>query len=78
MEKVLIKKGDMVMVALPHESQFLEVKVENIRPFDGQTMRVKRKVKLKHAQQPYFELDGAVSEGYGLPYCFLQDWLIKL
>ena len=29
-----IKVGDYVLVALPHESQFLEIKVENLRPFD--------------------------------------------
>ena len=73
-----IKVGDYVLVALPHESQFLEIKVENLRPFDRQQMRVSKRVSPKRSSQCYYELEGAVSDGYEIPFGFMQDWLIKL
>ncbi len=76
-ERQTIKKGDYVFVTLPHESQYLECKVENIRQYDRQTMKVSKKVKYKNGTQCYFELKGAVSD-YGIPFGFLQEWLTKI
>lgn len=73
-----IKVGDDVLVTLPHQSEYLEIRVDNLRPFDGKMMKVKKKVKYKTNTQAYYELEGAVSEGYGIPFSFLHEWLIKL
>lgn len=73
-----IKVGDDVLVTLPHQSEYLEIRVDNLRQFDGKMMKVKKKVKYKTNTQAYYELEGAVSEGYGIPYSFLHEWLIKL
>ena len=77
-DREIIKKGDYVFVTLPHESKYLECKVDNIRRYDRQTMQVSRKVKLKNGARYYFELEGAVSDGYGIPFGFLQEWLTKI
>lgn len=73
-----IKVGDDVLVTLPHKSEYLEIRVDNLRKFDGKMMKVKKKVKYKTNTQAYYELEGAVSEGYGIPFSFLHEWLIKL
>lgn len=73
-----IKVGDEVLVALPHQSEYLEIRVDNLRQFDHKAMRVAKKVKYKTNTQAYYELEGAVSEGYGVPFSFLHEWLIKL
>lgn len=74
---MIINVNDEVIVALPHESHSLEVKVDNLKPFDGKKMRVKKKVRVKRLGQNYYELEGAVSEGYEIPFAFIEDWLIK-
>lgn len=73
-----IKVGDDVLVTLPHQSEYLEIRVDNLRPFDGKMMKVKKKVKHTSNAQAYYELEGAVSEGYKIPFAFLHEWLIKL
>lgn len=73
-----IKVGDDVLVTLPHQSEYLEIRVDNLRPYDNKMMRVTKKVKHKSNTQAYYELEGAVSEGYKIPYAFLHEWLIKL
>jgi hypothetical protein len=44
----------------------------------GKMMKVKKKVKHTSNAQAYYELEGAVSEGYKIPFAFLHEWLIKL
>ena len=73
-----IKVGDDVLVTLPHQSEYLEIRVDNLRQFDGKMMKVKKKVKHTSNAQAYYELEGAESEGYKIPFAFLHEWLIKL
>lgn len=68
-----LKKGDRVLISLPPSEHTLQGSA--LWHFEGMEATISRIKSVK--SYTYYELDGAVS-GYGIPFGFVKDWLIKV
>lgn len=69
-----LKKGDKVIVNVPLHEQSVHTSAAK---YNGQEMKIARRVAHFSGTRVYYELVGAESE-YGVPYGFTKDWLIEL
>lgn len=66
--------GDKVLVHIPEEDR---VHHSCLMKYHGQEMKIADRKSLKRTTAVYYKLVGAESE-YGIPYCFIREWLIQL
>ena len=64
--------GDRVLVHIPEEDR---VNHRCLMKYHGQEMKIADRKGIKTTA--YYKLVGAESE-YGIPYCFIKEWLIQL
>lgn len=73
MGAVKLKKGDMVLIALPPDETALAN--SPLWHFEGMETTISKVKTVKN--YIYYELNGVKSK-YGVPYGLLKDWLIKV
>lgn len=66
--------GHKVLVHLPTEVR----KQQPIGKYHGQEMVITNRVTVGHPNHVYYELGGAVSEPWGIPFAFIKEWLVQL